>query len=178
MKKKLIVLGISILVIINLSSLATICYYRWFQNKEADQQATSSNGMCLCQKLSLSEPQINNVKTIRECFWLQCDTLLLGLQKYRAELIEHLMSAEPDSERIFAVLKKINSNQAYIQKNVINNLLQQKELLNPEQQKRFFVIIMERLLKGSIHHKTIDSNLIKNCDDKGYCPHLKRIKTD
>lgn len=160
MKRKLIILGILLLVVINLSALATIGYHRCFHN---GGKCNHSENNYLCQELSLSKPQVEKMETICNSFQFQADKTSSALLKKRIELVDHLTAVEPDSEKINVALKEIESMQSELQKQVIFYLLlKQKEILNPDQQQKFFSIIKERLLREAKHHQTNGLNPIEN----------------
>lgn len=155
MKRKLIIFGISLLVIINLSSLATIGYHRCFRKgEECPKESKHPEESYLHQQLSLTKSQAEKMKTLRDSFYLQSTIISSDLLERRTELVELLMASEPDIEKINEALSEINSKQAELQKKVINYLLEEKEILSPEQQQEFFLIIKERLLHEACKHKT------------------------
>ncbi len=154
MKRKVIIVGIIFLVIINFSALATIGYHRCFGHGEEGQCETGySEESYLCQQLSLSKSQAEKMKAFESSFYMQADKIGSTLLKMRNELVELLMVSEPDSEKIDVVLREIKSIQAELQKQVILYLLKEKEILTPEQQQKFFSIIKERLLREARHHQ-------------------------
>lgn len=155
MKRKLIIFGISLLVIINLSSLATIGYHRCFRKgEECPKESKHQKESYLHQQLSLTKPQAEKMKTLRDSFYLHSNKISSDLFERRTELVELLMASEPDIEKINEALSEINSKQAELQKKVINYLLEEKEILTPEQQQKFFLIIKERLLHEACKHQT------------------------
>lgn len=172
MKKKLIILGILLLVIVNLSALATIGYHRCFGHgdKSPNETGYSEEGY-LCQQLSLSKSQAEKMKTLESFFHMQADKIDSTLLKKRSELVELLMVSKPDSEKISATLKDIESTQAELQKQVIYYLLKEKEILTPEQQKKFFSIIKQRLLREASHHQTNGLDSIENIGNSN-CPQI------
>lgn len=174
MKKKLIILGISLLVIINLSALATIGYHRWFRHGEkGHNEGRHSEESYLHQQLSLSKSQAEKMKTLRESFHLQSDKISSVLLERRTELVELLMASEPDSEKINDALREIDSMQSELQKQVIYYLLKEKEILTPEQQRKFFSIIKERLLRESSHHQTNGLDPMENSSNSN-CQRLNK----
>ena len=169
MKRKLIIFGISLLVIINLSSLATIGYHRCFRKgEECPKESKHPEESYLQQQLSLTKSQAEEMKTLRDSFYLQSNKISSDLLERRTELVELLMASEPDTEKINEALSEIDSKQAELQKKVINYLLEEKEILTQEQQQKFFSIIKERLLREASHHQAngldpIEDNSNFNC---------------
>ena len=179
MKRKLIILGISLLVVINLSALATIGYHRWFGHGEkGHHERRHSEESYLYQQLSLSKSQAEKIKSLRESFHLQTDKISSALLKSRTELVELLMASEPDSENINEALREIDSMQSELQKKVIYYLLKEKEILTPEQQQKFFSIIKERLLREACHHQTNGLDPMENSSNSNCQKLNKSLKTD
>jgi len=166
MKRKLIIFGISLLVIINLSSLATIGYHRCFRKgEECPKESKYPEESYLHRQLSLTKSQAEKMKTLRDSFYLQSDKISSDLLERRTELVELLMASEPDTEKINEALSEIDSKQAELQKKVINCLLEEKEILTPEQQQEFFSIIKERLLHEACNHQTNMIDPVENNDN-------------
>lgn len=175
MRKKWIIFGISLLVIINLSALATMGYHRWCRYRvECRYRKIQLEEKTFYQQLSLSNDQIEKMKTCRQSFLTQADQINSVLHQKRSELVDLLITSEPDSERIHIVLNHIDSMQAELHKSVIYYLLKEKELLTPEQQEKFFSIIKERILQDGRHHQVNGLDPLENgCNVK--CQEAKEI---
>jgi Spy/CpxP family protein refolding chaperone len=153
MRKKWLILGFSLLVIINLSALATLGYHRWCRYRaECQYRRNRLEENTFYQQIAISEDQIKKMKVCRQSFLSRTDRISSGLREKRIELVDLLIAAEPDIERIHILLTHIDSLQAELQKGVISYLLEGKRLLTPEQQKEFFTIIKNRILLDTGHH--------------------------
>ncbi|MFH1941453.1 MAG: periplasmic heavy metal sensor [bacterium] len=171
MKKRFIIFGISLLFIINLSAVSTIGYHRWCRYRsECTYRESLTGETAFYEQLSLSEKQIETINPIRHAFLARADRMNSSLCEKRTELLDCLKSAEPDSQKINAVLGQIDSMQADLQKNVIHCLLKEKQILTTEQQQRLFSIIKERMLKCTTHQQTSEFNPFIEDQCENECP--------
>jgi Spy/CpxP family protein refolding chaperone len=144
MKRKLLVLGIIILVIANISALVTIAYNRWFKSEEAFRSASPRHSFAfLCGELSLTEDQMAQLQALRASFDNQIGEVRITLREKRAALMEELRRAAPDSTRINQLIDEIGTLQSELQKQAIRYMLQEKATLTPEQREKFFSMFEE-----------------------------------
>ena len=68
------------------------------------------------------------------------------LNHKRNELVELISQPTPEAEKIDSLLVEIGNAQTELEKDVVNHILHEKELLNPEQQKKFLDLIKGCLL--------------------------------
>ena len=77
------------------------------------------------------------------------------LNHKRNELVELLGQPAPKLEGIDSLLEEIGAAQTDLEKDVVNHILREKGLLNPEQQKMFLDLIKGRLLPEGKCEKVI-----------------------
>jgi len=145
MKRKMIFMAVSLLVIVNVSSIFTIGYHRWCRYRErCHRKSGQSVKEQLYQRLSLSAEQIEEMDAVREPFI--AETVRMGsiIREKRTELVDILEASPPDTERIGKIHTHIDSLQARLQESVIRCILKEKEILTPDQQKTYFSMIRER----------------------------------
>ena len=163
MKRKLLILGIIILSIINIATLVTFGYHKWSRHRQ-----TYCSSVCprsksfLYRELSLSDEQIQQIETLKETFQNEINPLREDIKKKREEIVHLLMFEEPETSSIDTLINEIQSIQAQIQKQVIYHLIAEKNILTKEQQEKFIRLISERLIKENSHHETDDFNV--ECD--------------
>ncbi|MFH1335572.1 MAG: periplasmic heavy metal sensor [Candidatus Zixiibacteriota bacterium] len=145
MKRKLIILGILLLIAINISALATVGY-RWKYGSGSNTCGGCAPGEYICQQLSLSDSQRQNVEACRKVFTEGIDLKREILNHKRNELVDLISQPVPNPEMIDSLLKEIGIAQTELEKDVVNHILHEKELLNPEQQKKFLDLIKGQLL--------------------------------
>jgi len=106
------------------------------------------------RELGLSDEQAAQWKPLREKFQTNLARLRPALQAKRVELVQLVAAPEPDRARIDAVAAEIQALQAELQKECIQHLLDEKKILNPEQQRKFLETIRARLLDLESPHCT------------------------
>jgi Spy/CpxP family protein refolding chaperone len=147
MKRKFIILGILLLIAINISALATVGY-RWKCRNGGKACGGCVPGEYICQKLSLSDSQKQNMEACRRIFTEGIAQKKKILNHKRNELVELISQPTPETEKIDSLLEEIGTAQTELEKDVVNHILHEKELLNLEQQKRFLDLIKGCLLPG------------------------------
>jgi Spy/CpxP family protein refolding chaperone len=146
MKKKWIFLGTMLLVVINISALATIGYIRFYNPRIlCPAKDNRLENELFYRQLSLSKRQIEKIRHIREPFAAETGRMCAMLTQKREELVGLMANSRPDSEKIHRTLASIDSAQAELQEKAIHYLLREKEILTPDQQEIFFSVIRERL---------------------------------
>lgn len=177
MKSKILAVILAILIVINLSAFATLTYNRYCKNSDnCPKKQTYKKGEMLCQELSLSPDQMQEIKTLSHSFHVQSDSISQLLTNQRTKLVKLLSNEQPDNQKLDQILEDINQLQADLQKNVINYLIKEKETLTPEQQVKFFNIIQDRLTKEALCRKNggldfIENSCPENCENKNNCTH-------
>jgi Spy/CpxP family protein refolding chaperone len=144
-KRKLIVLGILLLIAINISVLATIGY-RWKCGYRGKSCGGCVPGEFICQKLLLSDSQKQSMEACRKVFTEGIDKKREVLNHKRNELVELIGQPTPETEKIDSLLVDIGTAQTELEKDVVNHILREKGLLSPEQQKKFLDLIKGCLL--------------------------------
>jgi Spy/CpxP family protein refolding chaperone len=168
MKRKIIIIVIALLLIINLSALTTIGYHRFVSDKADATICKLSGDDYLYQELSLSRSQLDQMKAIRQSFLDESNAISEQLFARRTELVDQLKTASPDSETIRQMLHEIGSLQTELQHQVIASVLKQKTILNPEQQENFFAIISDRLINEARCKQASALNSLENKCNPNY----------
>lgn len=145
MKRKLVILGVILLIAINISVLATVGY-RWKCGQERGICEGHAPGEYLCEQLSLSDSQKQKMEMFGKAFDEKTDKKRKTLSYKRNELVELLNQPSPDRQKIDSLINQIGIAQAELEKEVIDHILQEKEILTPEQQKKFLDLIKRCLL--------------------------------
>ena len=102
------------------------------------------NGMVCCplhQQLNVSEKQWTVIEMPLEVFHQCCKTLDGDIDKHRLELIDLLAAPQVDMAAIQAKQKDVLACQEEMQKLIIEQLLAEKDVLTPEQQKQLFTLL-------------------------------------
>lgn len=133
----------SFLIIIIL--IATIHYYL---NKKRERSAKIQGYLDLIP--DLNETQRRQVQAIREVFLPKVDGIRKNLYLQRAELAEALFAEPCDRAEIQSISEQIIRFQSELENEVIEHILEEKELLSPSQKRKFFEIIVDQFSFGGL----------------------------
>jgi Spy/CpxP family protein refolding chaperone len=100
--------------------------------------------------ISLSDEQKQKVEVIRKDFLPKVSQIRQELRTKRLQLNDMIFSTEPDVEAIDDKTKEIADLQAKLEKEVIDHILQEKEILTIDQQRQFREIIKKEFEKGGL----------------------------
>lgn len=149
MRKKLLIL-VAILLVGSGVSLIAARYQFWRAEKTRRHESGQNSCYFLHKHLSLSTSQKSHMETLDKPFRSKVNQLKAELSQKRDELSALLLEPNPAAEIINAKLEEIATLQVELQKVVVAHLLSIKEILTPEQQKRFFAMIIEELSPGGM----------------------------
>jgi len=144
MKKKFIYL-IVVITLINLTALGTILYQRWLkpgQSPCAPMQASRFEHVK--HELALTSNQIERFEEIRRDFHSRIDSLNQTLEGINHQLLQEIWTPQPRDAHVDSLIHEISRIQLESQHLVISHFYQFKEVLTPEQWKKFYGIVAER----------------------------------
>lgn len=154
MKRNLLIFGLVLSITINIGVFGSIGY-QWLKSKGEKPRhgATDHSPMtAFCERLGLSEEQIIKMGLLREALKSRVEEIKTELREERIQFLIYLKEPVPNQEKITAELSKIVSLQTELQKIAIDQILQEKKILTPEQQEIFFSIILKRLYPNTKHN--------------------------
>lgn len=145
MKKWLFILAI-VLTIINVTALATWLYQRHGVERTADTCPAGGKtcAMVLHEKLELTAAQLQALEQHQALYRQSLDAVTRQLCDCRTELSECLLAEPSDPVRLQRIVQRMDSLQSVVHHKVVNNLMEQKKQLTPEQQKKFFTMILQQ----------------------------------
>jgi Spy/CpxP family protein refolding chaperone len=144
MKRKLVILGVILLIAINMSVLATVGY-RWRCGPEGKTCKSQAPCEYLCAHLSLSDSQREKMELFGKALDEKTGIIREALRHKRNKLVELLNEPSPDRVRVDSLIEEIGMAQAELEKEVMEHIIREKEILTPEQQKKFLELISRRL---------------------------------
>jgi Spy/CpxP family protein refolding chaperone len=150
MKRNVIYTIALILTVVNLAALGTLLYNRWSNaqiSSLSDRRDQRFEQMK--RELALSPDQTEQLARYRTTFLADIDSLSKQLIFARTQLAHGLSEDKFDTTRAKIMLNSISQLQSSAQRAVISHLLSVRSILNPDQQKRFFAIILERFSSPS-----------------------------
>jgi hypothetical protein len=98
----------------------------------------------------LSQKQRERVQEIRQTFLPKVHGIRQNLRRGRTELARCLFSEPTVRKEIDEVAKQILDHQSELEREVIEHILEEKELLTPSQKKRFYEIIVDQFASGGL----------------------------
>jgi len=100
--------------------------------------------------IELTENQKQQVEEIRRDFLPRVADIRQALRQKRLELNDLLFADPPDLQAIEYKSSDISKLQAQLEREVIDHILQEKELLSPGQKKQFYKVIRGEFEKGGL----------------------------
>jgi len=100
--------------------------------------------------ITLTEEQKRQVEDIRRDFLPKVAGIRQSLRDNRLRLNELLFAETPDKKAIAEKSNEISALQAKLEQEVIDHILQEKELLSQEQKKEFYQVIRNEFEKGGL----------------------------
>jgi hypothetical protein len=98
----------------------------------------------------LSDEQRLKVQSIRQTFLPRVERIRQDLCRLRIALANALFSEITDRDKVHSVAQEILKSQSELEQEVIDHIMEEKELLSPRQQKRFHDIILEQFAHGGL----------------------------
>jgi Spy/CpxP family protein refolding chaperone len=164
MKRNIVYAAAIILTVVNLAAFGTLLYNRWSNAQPphlSDQRDQRFEQMK--KELALSAEQVTQLDMYRTTFHAELDSLSTQLVAARTQLAHALLEDKLDTARVNSNLDTISRLQFSAQRKVISHLLSVKRILNPDQQKQFFAIVLERFSSASDQPPCPDVRLIDTC---------------
>ncbi len=100
--------------------------------------------------IELTENQKQHVENIRRDFLPRVEVIRQALRQNRLELNDLLFAEPPDMQAIEGKSMDISKLQAQLEAEVIEHIIQEKELLSPEQKRQFYEVIRTEFEKGGL----------------------------
>lgn len=146
--KKWLIIVLVFSVAVNVAALVTIGI-QWSRHSGkyhplSGPPFSEKHSEMLHRRLDLSEDQIQKVKETQDRFAEEMETMQNGLRTKREALFRQLRAPEPDRTEIDTLLVEIAALQANVERNVVNHLLEMKDVLTPEQRKKLLSLIDRR----------------------------------
>jgi Spy/CpxP family protein refolding chaperone len=98
----------------------------------------------------LTEEQRALVQEIRRTFLPRVAQIRENLRRERSELAQLLFADPPDRDRIRDIARQILNHQWDLENEVIGHILEEREMLSPSQQRKFYEIIVEQFSTGGL----------------------------
>ena len=143
MRTKLLSLILILSLAVNISVLATVGYH-YYRNSclvPSVPCPLNQENHHLYQSLGLSDAQLSKIAPLSKSFHARLEALGSTMDAKRNLLLNLLKGDKIDLRHIEEARKEIAITQGEIQREVVMHITQFREILNPEQQKRFFEML-------------------------------------
>lgn len=144
MKKNLAILLLILLTVVNVAALATIAYHRLESKRRFRPVGRPDTPMnCIKQELGLNEKQVKEFESHDKRFREETKPIHDSLRAKRKELMDEIAAEKPDVDKLDKLAEEIGALETTLKKKTTTHLLEGKEILTPEQQKKFFSLFKE-----------------------------------
>jgi len=157
MKTKILIVAFIISLGINVGVIFT-AGYRWWQEKGRQRYSGLTIGQecgwrrsTLRKSLTLTSEQLQILEKYREDMQAQTLPLREELRLKRLELFNLVKDGQSKDKKIDSLVNDIARLQSEIEKKVIQHSIKVKEVLGPEQQKKFYNLFEQGLCPGEEH---------------------------
>lgn len=148
--RRLMKFALIVSVVLNLTVLAA-AGYRYYQRSSywvSPFGVKMKKGHFLFEELSLRPEQLQAMKSRAMLFHDEIDKRREDIIKKRKDLIILMRSDRPDKKAIDAVISEISGMQAGMQRRITSHMLEQKDLLDKDQQQGFLDLIETKMTRG------------------------------
>ena len=165
-KKRLVVLLIVFLLIINVAAISTIIFHRYFIPDHVLQGNKFENPVGYMRKtINLDSKQEKIFRKLNSDYRKKSAETLEMLKIKRVEMLEEISCPEPNIEKLDEIANEIGVLHADLKKLTIRNFLEMKNNCMPEQQQKFKKMY-RRMLMGKGHE--IDTMDRKHKNSQGH----------
>lgn len=150
MKKRLFIIAMVLLFVINIAAFTTMSYNRWLKPwpRSGEQWDQSESWQDLQTHVALNAQQSQKMRNQRFSFEQDVQSLRQSMWKKRNALMQEARNPSPDLNRIDTLIEEIGALQMDIQKKSFRNILKDKTLLTPGQQEKYFSLFEEHMGRG------------------------------
>lgn len=149
MKKRLFIIAMVLLFVINITAITTLSYNRWIKPwSQSDRWEQAEGWQDLQAHVALNPQQSQTMRNQRLSFELDVQSLRHSMWEKRNALMQETRNQAPDLDRIDTLIEEIGALQIDIQKRSVRNILSDKKLLTPGQQEKYFSLFEEHMGRG------------------------------
>lgn len=121
----------------------------YFSLKQTRKKQTDIKGY-LDLISDLTQKQQDQVQQIRRVFLPRVEEIRQSLYLKRVKLAELLFAEPVNRSMIYVVAEQIIQHQSELENEVIEHILEEKELLSPSQKRKFYKIILDQFSSGGL----------------------------
>lgn len=158
-KKTLLISGILILVVINISALSTIYYQNKIRSKKMEEMRSEQKDMhmrgmrrYIQEELNLSEEQYIQFRDIHSAYMISSQEIARELNNRRHEMMYELANDIPNNDQLDQIASEIGNLHYQLKKLTIHHFLELKEICSDDQQEDLQKLFM-KLINEQDHPK-------------------------
>jgi Spy/CpxP family protein refolding chaperone len=140
--KTMVGFGNILLLALNLSTLGTVAYKGKLWKEAPEPQPTS------LQTFDLTPSQSQAIERQRESFTRDWERIEAELQAYREELLAAVRDPRIEPSSLWPLIDEISALQGRLEKQAVSRLVQEREILSPEQREQYFYDLETRMRQG------------------------------
>ncbi len=150
MKKQFIIWGVVLLTVVNVASLSTRGYHRWFgdHRERTQRESWETRRRAFEKELGLTGVQIEKRDAMRKALGEELTPLRESLKEKRDIFFDTLMTVAPDRALIDSLNIEVDMVEQEIESRFIDYAMAQKGILTPEQFKKVFSSMRRRYFNG------------------------------
>ncbi|MEE2708247.1 MAG: periplasmic heavy metal sensor [Gemmatimonadota bacterium] len=151
MKRQFIIWGVVLLTVVNVASLSTLGYHRWFgDHRERAQRVSWEERRRAFEKaLGLTAVQIEKRDAMRKALGEELKPLREALKEKRDVFFNTLIAADSDRALIDSLNIEVDMLEQKIEGRFIDYAMAQKGILTPEQFEKVFSSMRRRYGNGN-----------------------------
>lgn len=138
-------LGVAVGLVLSAGAMAAV--YEYLKRKRRSKPGITGY---LDLIPDLTEGQRARVQEIREVFLPKVEGIRRNMRRGRADLAELLFEEPADRSAIHAASAEIVRCQSELEREVLEHILEEKELLSTHQRRKFYEIIVEQFSSGGL----------------------------
>ena len=153
-KKRWLLLGLALSVAFNCTFLGAFGYRLWSKHRnqavwiERIERIGPGGSPMAEERFEFRMEQREHLKHIRERFLPRVGKIHERLFEKRRQLADMVTADKPDTIAIGRVLDEIGRLQIQIEKDVVRQMLKERDVMDPEQRERFLEMIERRFREG------------------------------
>ena len=151
MKRQIVIWSMVLLTVVNVASLSTMGYHRWFgdHREQGQRESREDRRRALEKELGLTAAQIENRETTRRALREGMKPIQEALRKKREVFYKTLMAVDSERTLIDSLNVEVDALEKEIENRFIEYILTQKEILTPEQFEKIFSSMRRRYGNGN-----------------------------
>jgi hypothetical protein len=147
MSKKLFIVLLIVVTIINLSATATILYERWSKKDSPRRMMMPDDepGQFLHDRFDLRPEQVDSIKASMREFWENVQGPMADYSDLRDRLFEEIKKDSANSDSIHKIIDLMGEMQTRIRHESVEQLLRDKSYFSPQQHQHIIRMFMGRM---------------------------------